>query len=74
MLVGRDKLVRTFHYLWVSIRLPVGPPNQWVLDGMNIGCPLLGEDGWNWSCMVWLEGWKNGVLPRDFIYVKRKID
>ena len=24
------------------------------------------------GCMVWLEGWKNGVLPRDFIYVKKE--
>ena len=63
MLVGGDKLVRTFHYVWVSIILPVGPPEHcWVLNGMNIGCPLLGEDGGNLSIMVW-----------KYVYLEEKV-
>ena len=54
MLVGGDKLVRTFHYVWVSIILPVGPPEHcWVLNGMNIGCPLSGIE--------WDEHWVSVV-------------
>ena len=72
MLVGGDKLVRTCHYVWVSIRLPVGPPGHfWVLNGMNIGCPLFGEDEWNLSGMVWKYVYLEERGGRTVFYEKR---
>ena len=59
MLVGGDKLVRTFHYVWVSIILPVGPPEH-----------LLGIEGYeHWVSVVWMEEWKNGVLMEKILYM-----
>ena len=41
----------------------------WVLKGMNIPCPLLGEDGWKLFGIVWMEEWKNGVLVEKILYM-----